>query len=161
MKTIKLLISIMALAFISSQANAQQVIASAGGYFQNENLSLSFTLGEPVIETLQSAELILTQGFQQPYNFYLQQILNIPAGWSGVSTYLDPLNKGVEGMFSSFGNDFIILSSMMDFYYPAAGVNTIGNWNFENGYQIKTANNLELTIAGSKIGNPTLEMAEG
>jgi len=64
-------------------------------------------------------------------------------------------------MFSPFGNDFIILSSMTDFYYPAAGVNTIGNWNYENGYQIKTANNLELTIAGSKLVNPTLELAQG
>jgi len=142
-------------------AQAQQVIASAGGYFQSENLSLSFTLGEPVIETFQNAELTLTQGFQQPYNFYLQQILNIPAGWSGVSTCLDPLSKGVEGMFSTFGNDFIILSSMTQFYYPAVGVNTIGNWNYESGYQVKAVNNLELTIAGSKLGNPTLELAQG
>ncbi len=89
------------------------------------------------------------------------QILNIPAGWSGVSTYLNPLNKGVEGMFSPFGNDFVILASMTDFYYPAAGVNTIGNWNYATGYQVKAANNLELPIAGSKIGNPTLELVQG
>ncbi len=161
MKTLKLLICIMAFALLSFQANAQQVIASAGGYFQSDNLSLSFTLGEPVTATYQNDEIILIQGFQQPYNFYLQQILNIPAGWSGVSTYLNPLNKGVEGMFSTFGNDFIILSAMTDFYYPAAGVNTIGNWNYETGYQIKTANNLELMIAGKKIRNPTLELVQG
>jgi len=151
----------MSFALFSSQAKAQQVIAPAGGYFQSDNLLLSFTLGEPVIETFQNDELTLTQGFQQPYNFYLQQILNIPAGWSDVSTYLDPLNKGVEGMFSPFDNDFIILSSMTDFYYPAVGVNTIGNWNFETGYQIKAANNLELTVAGTKTENPTLELVQG
>ncbi len=64
-------------------------------------------------------------------------------------------------MFSPFGNDFVILASMTDFYYPAAGVNTIGNWNYATGYQVKAANNLELPIAGSKIGNPTLELVQG
>jgi hypothetical protein len=45
--------------------NAQEIISTSGDFFSNSYGSYSFTLGEPVIETLTGAENILTQGFQQ------------------------------------------------------------------------------------------------
>jgi hypothetical protein len=153
----------IALAMIAgiSQSNAQQVIATGGGWYQTENITMSFTIGEPVIETFSGGDVILTQGFQQPYSFYLQQILNIPAGWSGVSTWLDPLNKSVDGLFAPAANDLIILASMDGFYYPAQSVNTLGNWNYLSGYQAKAENAFELTVSGTKIPSQALEITEG
>jgi hypothetical protein len=59
--------SIIILSLISyAQSLTPQVIASAGNYFDNGTVSLSWTLGEPVIETYTSANTILTQGFHQP-----------------------------------------------------------------------------------------------
>jgi hypothetical protein len=56
--------------FLSLATQAQsltpQVIASAGNYFDNGTVSLSWTLGEPAIETYTSGSNILTQGFHQP-----------------------------------------------------------------------------------------------
>ncbi len=158
-----ILLSTIALTFLACifQANAQQVVASSGGYFESENLSLSWTLGEPVIETFSNGDLILTQGFQQPYNFYLQQILNIPMGWSGVSSYLDPLNKGMDGIFAPYQNELIIMASMNGVYYPAQSINTIGNWDYHSGYQIKAESDFDLTITGAKIPNPEIDLAEG
>jgi hypothetical protein len=52
--------------FLKAQSLSPQVIASAGAYFDNGTVSLSWTLGEPVIETHTSVNVILTQGFQQP-----------------------------------------------------------------------------------------------
>ncbi len=154
---------LIATAFIafSLHANAQQIIATAGGYFVGENISLSWTLGEPVIETFAGDDIILTQGFQQPYNYYLSQILHIPAGWSGVSAYVDPLNKGVEAIFDDYMSDFVILASMSEFYYPAGGVNTIGIWDYQTGYTIKAENEFEITLTGSKIDPPTVDLTEG
>jgi hypothetical protein len=43
-----------------------EVISSAGDYFDNGSGSISFTIGECLISTENSATLILTQGFQQP-----------------------------------------------------------------------------------------------
>lgn len=142
---------ILAFAFLSFQAKAQQVVASSGGYYETENLTLSWTFGEPVTETFTGGNVILTQGFQQPYNFYLQQILNIPAGWSGISSYIDPLNKGVEGIFAPYQSSFIILASMDGVYFPLENINTIGNWDYETGYQVKAANPFEVTLTGTKI----------
>lgn len=159
----KLVCSLIAITIValSINSNAQQVIAPAGGYYEGGNISISWTLGEPVIETFEGADIILTQGFQQPYNFYLTQILNIPAGWSGISGYIDPLNKGVEDMFSPHIPNFIILASMTDFYYPGGGVNTINNWSWETGYQIKAENEFELALTGLKIDPPGVDLTTG
>ncbi len=43
------------------------VIASAGNYSEAGGISLSWTLGEIAVTTLQQGDLILTQGFQQSY----------------------------------------------------------------------------------------------
>lgn len=44
----------------------RQVIGSTGGYQVGSTMSLSSTVGEPVVQTLFSVNQILTQGFQQP-----------------------------------------------------------------------------------------------
>jgi gliding motility-associated-like protein len=59
--------------FFAFGANAQttisrQVIGSTGGYQVGSTMSLSSTVGEPVVQTLFSVNQILTQGFQQPNN---------------------------------------------------------------------------------------------
>jgi len=161
MKTSKILFILFISLTFSVHIYSQEVISSAGGYYQNENISLSWTLGEPVIETFEGSGLILTQGFQQPYSFYLSQILNIPAGWSGISGYIDPMNKGIDNLFDNHIPDFIILASMSQFYYPDGGINTIGNWNYETGYKVKASNEFNLTLTGTKIDDPTVNMTEG
>lgn len=44
---------------------AQQNIASTGAYFENNQFSVSYGVGELAIETFSSGDYILTQGFQQ------------------------------------------------------------------------------------------------
>lgn len=161
MKKLFFLLTISGLILFAIQTNAQQVIATSGGYYENENISLSWTVGEPVIETFTAGDVILTQGFQQPWSFYLQQILNIPMGWSGISGYIDPLNKGVEGIFSPWENDLIILASMTGMYWPETGINTIVNWDYHTGYQVKALNDFNLTLTGSKIADPTVSIPSG
>ncbi len=47
------------------ELKAQEVVASGGDYFENSSVSISWTLGEPVTETITDGTNILTQGFQQ------------------------------------------------------------------------------------------------
>lgn len=53
---------------VFSQQISPEIISSAGDHFENDNVSISWTLGEPVISTL-NGEYILTQGFHQ--DFYI------------------------------------------------------------------------------------------
>lgn len=52
-----------------AQSVSPDVIATAGDFYQNASGSISWTLGEPMGETYSSANNILTQGFQQPWDF--------------------------------------------------------------------------------------------
>lgn len=53
------------LLFVFSIINAQEVISTGGDYFDNGTISLSWTIGEPVTETISNGSNILTQGFHQ------------------------------------------------------------------------------------------------
>ena len=49
----------------ATSLQAQEVVTTAGSYGETTSGSLSWTVGEPVIETITDGTNILTQGFQQ------------------------------------------------------------------------------------------------
>lgn len=66
MKRIALLtIAIGGFAFANAQSISPDVIATAGDHYVSSNAQLSWTIGEPVIETVQAGGNIITQGFHQ------------------------------------------------------------------------------------------------
>jgi len=50
---------------ISFHTKAQEVISSGGDYYENADISVSWTIGEPITETISNSSNILTQGFHQ------------------------------------------------------------------------------------------------
>jgi len=58
-----------------------KVIAAAGTSYQVENFQLDWTLGEPVILTLENPTAVLTQGFHQP-TYELISAVDFPE-WTG------------------------------------------------------------------------------
>ncbi|MBK9981591.1 MAG: T9SS type A sorting domain-containing protein [Saprospiraceae bacterium] len=48
-----------------SQSISPQILGSAGTHFTGSNAQLSWTIGEPVINTLDNGSNIITQGFHQ------------------------------------------------------------------------------------------------
>ena len=51
--------------FLISGLNAQQVVATTGYFAENQQISLSWTVGETFVTTLSSENNFLTQGFNQ------------------------------------------------------------------------------------------------
>jgi hypothetical protein len=142
-------------------AKAQQVVATTGGYFESASGTVSFTVGEPVIATFQNNEVILTQGFQQPYMFYVKQIINLPSSWSGISSYVSPAQKAMEAVFDPIISDLIIVQDMEGMYYPAMNTNTIGNWNSHAAFKVKTGAAVALPVTGQKEINFLVELDAG
>jgi hypothetical protein len=60
-----ILVFLAAFYALSLSGQKQEVIASAGGYNSAGGISISWTLGETIIPTFSSGDLILTHGFQQ------------------------------------------------------------------------------------------------
>lgn len=92
---------------------------------------------------------------------YITHEIFIPAGWSGISTIVNPVNKNVESIFEPYENDFVIMSSASAIYYPETSTNTIQNWNYHTGYKIKTLNDITLQLVGEPISNPAVNLDSG
>jgi hypothetical protein len=63
MKRAMFLLGALGLAAVMLQA--QEVVSSGGSHASGANVSLSWTIGEPVVSTLSTGGYILTQGFHQ------------------------------------------------------------------------------------------------
>lgn len=62
---------ILALALCAVSLNGQitlapSVVSSGGGFYEGNNMIVSWTVGELAVTTLTGGDMILTQGFQQP-----------------------------------------------------------------------------------------------
>ena len=102
-KTELLLIMVLFFAVISTKA--QDIIATSGDYQETANGSLSWTIGEPVTETVSNGN-ILTQGFQQS-RIIVSAILELNTSKINVSIFPNPTNEFVK-IVSSENDDYKI-----------------------------------------------------
>ncbi len=91
--------------FISLGTNAQQVVSSGGDYFENSTVSISWTLGEPVTETISGGTNILTQGFQQS-KLSASEIFTINSDNFEIDLFPNPTENIVNLKTSNFNNLF-------------------------------------------------------
>ena len=80
------------------------LITTAGDYFSSQNNSLSWTIGEPFTETVQSTNNILTQGFQQKQDlisnsiFELDKIISVNCFPNPIKEYLTLESNSTENL---------------------------------------------------------------
>ncbi len=68
------------------------VLSSAGGYSESGGISLAWTMGELAVSTLSTIDMILTQGFQQPFLLDIGDAIDDPEfNWS-VNAYPNPVS---------------------------------------------------------------------
>lgn len=109
MKT--LLISILAFFIITnvfSQSLSPEVISNSGDYYETGNVSLSWTLGECVIETFQNSGAILTQGFHQT-KLIITEIDKMESNEFNCLVYPNPTNDFINIEITGANNIEIIV----------------------------------------------------
>lgn len=75
MKKVLTIVSLLGfVSFLNAQSLSPDVITASGDYYENANVSISWTLGETVTETFTGTNVILTQGFQQPFGIQIMGI---------------------------------------------------------------------------------------
>lgn len=92
---------------------------------------------------------------------YNTQLVQIPQGWSGISSYILPAQSQVENLMQPIIDDLVILQSMTDVYWPAQNMNTIGNWDSHSGYKIKVNENVNMQMAGTFQQDKTIALEQG
>ena len=84
-----LLFCLLVSAHARSQANHQSVIAPYAGSAVAGNISLDWTLGEPVVESVYTDDRLYTQGFHQP-------MLKVVEIKPHINSVLSPRSGGME-----------------------------------------------------------------
>jgi len=103
-------------------------------------------------------DYIILPPIEGPMPPLVHQQIVIPQGWSGISGYLVPLDGFLEKIFEGIANNLVIVQDMQGAYWPAGGMNTIGNWNTQSGYKIKVSENVNLDFSGYDLVSHTLEL---
>jgi len=91
----------------------------------------------------------------------VSHMINLPAGWSSLSSYVMPGETNIEALLEQIYPELVILQDMTGMYYPAGGINTLINWDSQSAYKIKLAQSVSLTITGQPEVNKTVQLDAG
>jgi PKD repeat protein len=158
-----------------------QVLVAFGDDVTTPNVKEGFASGESFIWRLHKASTGVVNDVNATYDFNLpnydgtfadfgfsaitslfgSQTLSIPMGWSGISTYVSPVDDEVAHMFSPIVNSMVILYNFEGYYWPSQNVNTLGKWNEYSGYVIKLTESSALNIYGPEMTNKMVNLEVG
>jgi hypothetical protein len=91
----------------------------------------------------------------------MDQILLLPAGWSGISSWVAPYNTSISGLLSDISEKVDIISNNDQYYQPVTGSGSLENWDFKSGYLIKLSEQAELTFEGVLPDLNAIELSAG
>ena len=95
----------------------------------------------------------------------INHTIQINEGWSIISTYINPVNPDMANLMSPIVDDnnlLIIKNGVGAVYWPSFSLNTIGDINIGEGYQIKVNNVDNLTFSGELIPHDfNMQLNEG
>jgi len=89
------------------------------------------------------------------------QTIPVNLGWSGISTCVIPDNTNLDVMLEHNINDIVIMQTMTGIFYPEMEINTIGQWNYQNGYLIKASTPFDLAIFGEQPASLQISLKQG
>jgi hypothetical protein len=134
---------------------------ATGTYAWTKDLTLA--IGENLIQ----AKAVDAQGLESEIaevNVILSlQHIPLSQGWSIISSYLTPNDPALEIIMADVGipENLTILVGKVGIYWPAYGINTIGDWNVFEGYKVKHQQADELIMHGDKLGNNDVTFSAG
>lgn len=91
------------------------------------------------------------------------QLIGINTGWNTISGYIIPDSAGMDRVFNDIASSVIIVKNNTgQAFIPSYGINNIGNWNFKEGYKIKSRSHTGLLMGCSRANPQTpLHLNEG
>ncbi len=92
----------------------------------------------------------------------LEQEICIPAGWSGISSYFQP-DASIADLFGSLTaeNKVQIMLGQSGIFWPSQNINTLNNWDVNQGYKIKMNEPGCIEVTGIIPDNRTVSLKKG
>lgn len=125
---------LMTAGIINGQTIERDVIASAGDYFVTPGFTLSWTMGEPVVETVSNPFMMLTQGFQQADKITLTTVKDPLAELFDIKVYPNPTVDVLNISIKSDKDEIIIVQ-----LYSLSGEKVLTEKTQEKNIQLNLA----------------------
>lgn len=141
--------------FFDNPASASAFYTPGVDDISDGSVELCLTLFpcEPCIEPAQEC-LTLTIG--------KKQTIIIPAGWSGISGYIDPFNNDIQTIMAPAIEKLItIYNPEGGTYSPLLMLYTLEFWDRLSGYVIKTSGETQITLCGNNPVSKTIQLDQG
>jgi hypothetical protein len=88
-----------------------------------------------------------------------EQFIEIPEGWSGFSSYLNPKTLLVTHTMEPILDELVIMQTLTKMYYPGQNINTIGLWKTNSGYKIRVTSDVVLPIMGCPLTDTQISLS--
>ena len=92
---------------------------------------------------------------------FQNQSINLDQGWTGISSYLIPQNTNIGVIFSLISGDLIIVKNLAGEFYQPSGNNSLVNWDYTDGYFVKTNQATTLPFIGFQPGSKDISLTAG
>ncbi len=92
---------------------------------------------------------------------YEEQIVSFAEGWGGLSSWIVPFDTAVENIFEDVENQLLILENFTGVYSPPYNVNTLINWNTQDGYKSMFSDQVDIRFKGVANTDRTVELNTG
>lgn len=131
-------------------------------YFNSGGFPIGYFTRHFQIETNDTSNLVTDVPVNiTVYPYSLTQTINIPAGWSGISTYVLPFNPDIGQMFDTVSDRVTVIRNQEGVYWPEMQINTIGVWNAYEGYVIRTTEPIQIKVTGLFDASQTVYLTTG
>ena len=130
----------------------------------NWTIDLDLLPGKNTLEARATDASDLKSGIEEVEVTLSIQVIEIPQGWSYISSYLTPTDPNIVNMWDEIvaANNLSILTGVNGIYAPAPFfINTLQNWDVMKGYKVKMHQSDELVIAGDSLNDKTVDLLPG
>ena len=136
---------------LKSQSVTPDVVATTGDFYANGSGQIQWTIGEVMVETYQSVNNFVTQGFHQPNNGVLTAVPN-DYSLSNVLLYPNPATDYVSFDFGSAEGTFTI--ELFDMLGNKISTDNFSSANNSSVFTLSTQN-LSNAFYFVRISNPS------
>ena len=90
------------------------------------------------------------------------QLIEIPNGWTGISSFLIPENDDITEMFTDMQNELVMLYNLDgDVYFPGGNIYPANPWNMYSGYCLKSDGAIDMDFCGEYLEELNVELDQG
>lgn len=87
--------------------------------------------------------------------------IDLPAGWSGISSYLIPQDSDIINMFSKVEDELIMITNFSTAYSPPLGIYPQTPWDHTSGYFVKFDEPVQFSFYGDPIEANSIQLSVG